>query len=97
LQAAAARDNTDWIDPDDHLNMCLGLGFGRVLKLTDDVFGDEVNLAYKLGEDLAVVAEILVTDLMHAALIASGESFVFGERRVVETGGVELGCRRLIG
>jgi class 3 adenylate cyclase len=32
-----------------------------VLKIGDDVFGDEVNLASKLGEDIAKAGEILMT------------------------------------
>jgi len=36
--------------------------FGRVLKIGDeDVYGHEVNLASKLGEDIARGGEILVT------------------------------------
>ncbi len=42
--------------------LCLGIGFGRVLKIGDtDVFGAEVNAASKLGEDIAREKEILVT------------------------------------
>jgi len=42
--------------------LCVGLGFGRVLKIGDtDVFGAEVNAASKLGEDMAREKEILVT------------------------------------
>lgn len=42
--------------------LCIGLGFGRVLKIGDsDVFGPEVNAAAKLGEDSAKAWEILVT------------------------------------
>jgi len=43
--------------------LCLGLGFGKMLKIGDsDVFGAEVNAASKLGEDKAEAWEILVTD-----------------------------------
>ncbi|WP_455382272.1 adenylate/guanylate cyclase domain-containing protein [Salinispira pacifica] len=42
--------------------LCLGIGFGRVLRIGDsDVFGAEVNAASKLGEDTADAWEILVT------------------------------------
>ncbi|OQA79230.1 MAG: Adenylate and Guanylate cyclase catalytic domain protein [bacterium ADurb.Bin243] len=42
--------------------LCVGIGFGRVLKIGDsDVFGAEVNAASKLGEDMARAYEILVT------------------------------------
>ncbi|MEK6795313.1 MAG: adenylate/guanylate cyclase domain-containing protein [Spirochaetota bacterium] len=43
--------------------LCVGLGFGKVLKIGDaDVYGAEVNAASKLGEDTAKAGEILVTD-----------------------------------
>ncbi|MCC6274988.1 MAG: adenylate/guanylate cyclase domain-containing protein, partial [Leptospiraceae bacterium] len=43
--------------------LCVGLGFGRVLRIGDaDVYGSEVNAASKLGEDTAKAWEILVTD-----------------------------------
>jgi class 3 adenylate cyclase len=42
--------------------LCVGLGYGRVLRIGDtDVFGAEVNAASKLGEDTAEAWEILVT------------------------------------
>lgn len=42
--------------------LCIGLGFGDVLRIGDsDVFGAEVNAASKLGEDTAKAYEILVT------------------------------------
>jgi class 3 adenylate cyclase len=49
-------------DPEEQVLLCLGLGYGRVLKIGDsDVFGAEVNAASKLGEDVARAREILVT------------------------------------
>lgn len=47
-------------DHDDHLRLCIGIDYGTFLKLTDDAFGDPVNVAYKLGEDMAEPGEILV-------------------------------------
>ncbi len=49
--------------------LCLGLGFGRVLKIGDaDVFGAEVNAASKLGEDTARAWEILATEQFRDAV-----------------------------
>lgn len=43
--------------------LCVGLGYGKVLKIGDsDVYGKEVNAASKLGEDTARAGEILVTE-----------------------------------
>ncbi len=48
--------------PEEHVLLCVGLGFGRVLRIGDaDVYGAEVNAASKLGEDIASAHEILVT------------------------------------
>jgi adenylate cyclase len=54
--------------PEEQLVLCVGLGYGRVLKIgDDDVFGHEVNLASKLGEDTAKATEILATPACHTA------------------------------
>jgi adenylate cyclase len=48
--------------------LCVGLGFGRMLRIGDaDVFGAEVNMASKLGEDVAKAYEILVTKAVREA------------------------------
>lgn len=48
--------------PEDRILLCVGLGWGDVLRIGDqDVFGAEVNAASKLGEDIAKAGEILVT------------------------------------
>jgi class 3 adenylate cyclase len=56
--------------PADRILLCVGIGYGRVLKVgADDVYGEEVNSASKLGEDTARAHEILLTD---AAAQAAG-------------------------
>jgi len=41
----------------------IGIDVGTIILLDEiDCFGDSVNLAHKLGEDLAKVSEILITD-----------------------------------
>jgi len=57
--------------PEDQIVLCVGIGHGRILKIGDaDVFGHEVNLASKLGEDAAKGNEILLTA---AGKLAAGE------------------------
>lgn len=47
---------------DEHIFLSVGIDYGRVLLIGDhDYFGDPVNTASKLGEDLAIHAETLVT------------------------------------
>lgn len=49
----------------------IGIGFGDILVLGDeDLFGDEVNLASKLGEDVAQGGMVLLTEAARAALDA---------------------------
>jgi class 3 adenylate cyclase len=53
----------------DELGASIGIGFGEVLLVgDDDVWGDEMNLASKLGEDLAECGEILVTPATREAV-----------------------------
>jgi class 3 adenylate cyclase len=55
--------------PEEQIILCLGLGYGKILKIgDDDVFGQEVNLASKLGEDTAKSHEILATRAYHDAI-----------------------------
>jgi len=57
--------------PEEQIVLCVGIGHGNVLKIGDeDVYGHEVNLASKLGEDTAKGGEILATS---AARAAAGE------------------------
>jgi adenylate cyclase len=47
----------------------VGIDFGPVLLIPgQDCFGDAVNIAYKLGEDVARPGEVLVTDAVHERL-----------------------------
>ena len=53
---------------EEHVLLGVGMGYGRVLRIGDsDVFGAEVNAAYKLGEDTAKAYEILVTNAVREA------------------------------
>ena len=64
--------------PEDHVLLCLGIGYGDMLRIAeDDVFGAEVNAASKLGEDTAKAGEILVTGAVRdAAKLPEGCSLV---------------------
>ena len=51
----------------------------------DDFYGHELNLASKLGEDIAESGETLLTEAAHARLIAEGPRLTlsFDTREVV--------------
>jgi class 3 adenylate cyclase len=65
-------------------DVSIGIGYGRVLDVGDDVWGDEVNLASKLGEDVAERGEILLTEGACAQLDTPCE------RRLASISGLEL-------
>jgi class 3 adenylate cyclase len=56
----------------ERLRFSYGIGYGDVLDLDQDMFGLEVNLASKIGEDLARPGEALLTPSAAAALDAAG-------------------------
>ena len=88
-RASAARSV-----PEEQVILCAGIGYGRVLKIgDDDVFGHEVNVASKLGEDAAKADEILVSA---AAREAMGEvPALRWEERHLDFPGAET-CWRLL-
>lgn len=58
------------------LHASIGIGYGEVLVVGDhDLYGDEMNLASKLGEDLAKDDEILLTEAAHDFLVESTQLF----------------------
>lgn len=52
----------------DHIQVAIGIGYGPILLACDDFYGDEVNLASKLGEDIADHGEVLLTAAARKAL-----------------------------
>lgn len=70
-------------------NICIGINSGTAVRLADNVYGDMVNIAAKIGEDLAGKDEILVTKDVAERV---GARFPIRYDRTVELGGrmVEL-------
>ena len=65
----ACRNVNERRKPEEQILLCLGIGYGRILRIGDsDVWGREVNGASKLGEDTAQPYEILLTDAARQAL-----------------------------
>lgn len=60
MQRLLAKYNKGKTDRD-QFQLCMGFHHGKVLRLRDGIFGDKVNIASKIGEDLASAEEILVT------------------------------------
>lgn len=76
IAIAAARSIIDSLDAANRrlpearrIHVSIGIGYGAILNIGgEDMFGDEVNLACKLGEDVAGRGEILLTPAAYAAL-----------------------------
>jgi adenylate cyclase len=60
---------------DDRVHMCIGLESGPLLRLDDDAYGDPVNVAFKLGEDVAERGEILIGVRAYEAALEAGFDF----------------------
>lgn len=75
-----------------HLCGSVGIGYGETLVIDNsDLFGPEMNLASKLGEDMAGKSEILLTASAHDALPAG--RYVFAPVRF-SIGEIEIDCFR---
>jgi class 3 adenylate cyclase len=75
--------------------IAIGIGYGRVLLVDDDdAYGDEMNVACKLGEDLAEQGEILLTASAHEA-IGEGGAWSF-EDSSVRISGLDLTAYKLV-
>jgi class 3 adenylate cyclase len=85
MQRATYRYNAGRPETD-RILLCLGLGYGRMLRIgDDDVFGAEVNAASKLGEDVAQGYEILATAAVRDACHAPDIVFARTEHHVAGT------------
>ena len=79
---------------EEHIYLSIGIDWGRVLLIGDeDYFGDPVNTASKLGEDLASKAEILITD--RALAQTSFKVHDNAERMVARVSDIEINYVRL--
>ncbi len=93
VNAALFRANDDF-GIGEQIYLSVGIDYGRLLLVGDvEFFGDPVNTASKLGEDLAVREEVLVT---HRAIEQS--AFVIpelAERMVARISEIEIKYVRL--
>jgi class 3 adenylate cyclase len=70
------------------LYVSIGIGHGKILNVDNEaIFGNQVNLASKLGEDLAESGDILITEAAYAQIEDSGFKC---EKHEVNISGVEL-------
>ena len=68
--------------------VAIGIGYGPLLYVPGkDIWGNEVNLAFKLGEDTAGADEILLTRAAYDALSAPPTEF---QQLIIEASGIEI-------
>tara|TARA_B100001057_G_scaffold411635_1_gene427360 strand:+ start:271 stop:858 length:588 start_codon:yes stop_codon:yes gene_type:complete len=80
---------------DEKYGVSMGIGFGRLLSAghNDGYFGDEMNVASKLGEDLGSRDDIFLSESAHAAL-SSKDQYCF-EQFLGHVSGAEFTYYRL--
>jgi adenylate cyclase len=91
---AALFDSNDKHTIAEQIYLSVGIDYGRVLLVSDiDFFGDPVNTASKLGEDLAIKSETLITE----RAIAKTEFVVpeTAERMVARISDIEISYVRM--
>jgi adenylate cyclase len=88
LDLDRAMEAADTMLPDEYdLHGEFGIGYGEILIVEDDLFGSEVNLASKLGEDLAQRGEILLTESAHARVADGARRY---DELLMSVSGLEL-------
>lgn len=82
------------LDLSDHIHLSVGIDYGDLLLVgSEDFFGDPVNTASKLGEDLAIKGEVLVTERAVAESSYVAPENV--ERMVARVSDIEISYLRL--
>lgn len=81
-------------DIEEHIHLSVGIDYGEMLLVgTSDFFGDPVNTSSKLGEDLAIKGETLVTEraLAHSTFIVKENV----ERMIARISDIEISYVRI--
>ena len=92
--SSALYELNDAFGLEEQIYLSIGIDYGRVLLIDDvDFYGDPVNTASKLGEDLAIHAETLVTE--RAIARANYEIPELAERMVARISEIEIKYIRL--
>ncbi len=89
LKSAVSKSGIT-LNETEQYGLCAGIGFGDLLysETLDGYFGDEMNLASRLGEDTAERDEILLTEAAYHGLEATDEWRV--EQRTLSASGVDV-------
>lgn len=82
------------LELDEHIYLSVGIDYGELLLVGEsDFYGDPVNSASKLGEDLAVTGETLITErALHRTSLKINQTV---ERMVARISDIEISYVRL--
>jgi class 3 adenylate cyclase len=77
------------------IHVSIGIDYGKILIVNDeDMFGDAVNRACKMGEDIGVAGEILITE--EAMNLIPKDAEVQGKPIEVSIGGISIPAYTII-
>ena len=80
--------------PEDQITIAMGIDYGELLLIDDrDFFGDPVNTACKLGEDVAAEGETLIT--ARALALATRDLPYVLDRKLARISGIEIEYARV--
>jgi class 3 adenylate cyclase len=89
------RAANEALPTDDEVGVSMGVGFGDLLLVgDDDAWGDEMNVASKLGEDLAECGEVLLSESAYGALAERPDAL---NERTYRVSGVDIRAYALPG
>lgn len=77
----------------DRIEISFGIGYGKILMTEVDAYGKEVNIASKLGEDIARPGEILLTETAYQQV---KDQWVFRESLSIDFGSFKAKGYKLI-
>ena len=88
-EITGALESANVILPSDReLYASIGIGHGRILNVENEtIYGNEVNLASKLGEDIGNLGEVLLTANAYEQVESDRDGF---EKRKVSVSGLEF-------
>lgn len=85
---ASLTEANDSLPEESKLYVSIGIGHGEILNVAgEDIWGSEVNLASKLGEDIAKLGDILLTS---DAWVRAKGAGISATEATVEVSGLEL-------
>lgn len=81
--------------PENALAISLGIGHGKIIKAGDKVYGDQVNQAARLGEDVEGKCEVKLTPEAYEG-VKHLQSLLFRQSAPIQLGGFEIQPYELI-